>query len=63
MKSLLAVCLSVAALTASPPAQAADLKVLVAQVVEPAVKELGRAVREEYRHQAQHRIRIWGRAE
>jgi molybdate transport system substrate-binding protein len=40
MKSLLAVCLSVAALTASPPAQAADLKVLVAQVVEPAVKEL-----------------------
>jgi molybdate transport system substrate-binding protein len=37
MKSLLAVCLSVAALTS---AQAAELKVLVAQVVEPPVKEL-----------------------
>ena len=40
MKSLFAVCLSMAALTALSSAQAAELKVLVAQVVEPAVKEL-----------------------
>jgi molybdate transport system substrate-binding protein len=39
-KSLLAVCLSMAALTALSPAQGAELKVLVAQVVEPSVREL-----------------------
>ena len=40
MKSLLAACLSIAALTAWSPAPAAELKVLVAQVVEPPIREL-----------------------
>jgi molybdate transport system substrate-binding protein len=40
MKSLWAVCLSMAAITAFSSAQAAELKVLVAQVVEPPVREL-----------------------